>query len=274
MRVPLSQCIAFSPSIVSCCIVVAAAAAAWPAVGQQSAGDHGHEHGTGAHGGQIVPLGRESYHVEPVFEKDGVVRLYILAADETRVQDVDRQTLTAYAKAPGAAASESFKLEPEPQEGDADGKTSRFRGVLPAALKDKPVDVTIPILRIAGERFRLGFASTVPGHTDAAMPVEAPDEEARVLYLTPGGRYTEADIEANGRRTARQAFAAFVPKHDLHPQPGDRICPITLTKANPACAWIIGGKSYEFCCPPCVDEFVKLAKEQPNQIKEPESYVK
>jgi YHS domain-containing protein len=49
---------------------------------------------------------------------------------------------------------------------------------------------------------------------------------------------------------------------------------VTLTKANPKCAWIVGGKTYEFCCPPCVDEFVKTAKEQPAEIKEPEDYVK
>ena len=34
------------------------------------------------------------------------------------------------------------------------------------------------------------------------------------------------------------------------------------------------GKTYEFCCPPCVDEFVRMAKETPDQIKAPEMYVK
>ena len=38
--------------------------------------------------------------------------------------------------------------------------------------------------------------------------------------------------------------------------------------------WIVGGKPYEFCCPPCVDEFVKMAKETPGDIKEPETYKK
>jgi YHS domain-containing protein len=36
----------------------------------------------------------------------------------------------------------------------------------------------------------------------------------------------------------------------------------------------VGGKTYEFCCPPCVEEFVKLAKEQPEEVKEPADYVK
>lgn len=232
-----------------------------------------HGHASGTHGGLIVPLGRDSHHVEPVFEKDGVVRLYMLAADETRVQDVERQTLKAYAKGVGGSASELFVLEPEPQEGDAADKTSRFRGTLPPGLRTGPVEVAIPMLRIAGERFRVGFISMPASHGEVAMPAKAPDDAARTLYLVPGGLYTAADIEANGLRTAAQAFAAFVPRHDLHPQVGDRICPITRTKANPACAWIIGGKSYQFCCPPCVDEFVKLAKEHPAEIQEPEAYV-
>ena len=49
---------------------------------------------------------------------------------------------------------------------------------------------------------------------------------------------------------------------------------MTLTKANPKCSWIVGGKSYEFCCPPCVDEFVKLAKSNPEKVKQPDQYVK
>ncbi len=47
-----------------------------------------------------------------------------------------------------------------------------------------------------------------------------------------------------------------------------------MTKANPKFAWIIGGKTYEFCCPPCVDEFVALAKSNPELINPPEFYVK
>jgi hypothetical protein len=49
---------------------------------------------------------------------------------------------------------------------------------------------------------------------------------------------------------------------------------VTFTKANPQCSWVVGGKTFEFCCPPCVDEFVKLAKENPNDVKEPGAYIK
>ena len=35
-----------------------------------------HGHVAGAHGGQIVSLGRDSYHMEAIFDADGRVRLY------------------------------------------------------------------------------------------------------------------------------------------------------------------------------------------------------
>ena len=63
-------------------------------------------------------------------------------------------------------------------------------------------------------------------------------------------------------------------EHDLRPKSGDKICPITLTKANAKFSWVIDGKTYEFCCPPCVDEFVALAKEKPDEIEAPEFYRK
>lgn len=240
--------------------------------GQAQHGDH--EHGFGANGGLIVPLGRESYHIEPVFEPQGVLRLYLLGADESRIQETQRQTLTAYVKPVGGRDTVPMQIESEPQEGDVDGMTSRFKGLLPEALRGVEVEVTIPNLRIEGERFRVGFSSVRPdGHPEAKMPAPASDDQAAELFLTPGGKYTEADITANGRLTAKQKFSTFVAKHDMHPKAGDAICPITETKANPKCAWVIGGKTYEFCCPPCVEEFVRMAKESPDQIRDPEAYV-
>src|SRR5262249_43835625 len=96
----------------------------------------------------------------------------------------------------------------------------------------------------------------------------------RNLYLTPGGKYTAADVEANGRITASEKFKGLMAAHDSKPQPGDKVCPITQTKANPKFTWIVGGKPYEFCCPPCVDEFVQTAKDPPGATKPPPSYVK
>jgi len=238
-----------------------------------------HAHVPGAHGGIIVSLGRDSYHVEAVFEKGGLLHLYTLGSDETRIQEVDAQELTGYVKASDSNESVSFAIKPQPQPGDASGKTSLFVAQLPDELAGRNLDVTVPSIRIAGERFRLGFTSAPQAHDEQAediMPDKVADEAERELYLTPGGIYTQADIEANGNMTASQRFKGFMAKHDMHPKPGDKICPVTMTKANPTCSWIVGGKKYEFCCPPCVDEFVSWAKNEETikDVKDPEFYVK
>ena len=111
------------------------------------------------------------------------------------------------------------------------------------------------------------------GHTEPEVE-KVTDDEERKLYLTPGGVYTDADIAANGSATASQKFKGIKAAHDVKPQPGDKLCPISMTKANPKFSWVVGGKVYEFCCPPCVDEFLALAKEKPAEVKPPDFYIK
>jgi hypothetical protein len=236
--------------------------------------DEEHGHKAGAHGGIIESLGRDSYHVEAIVTSSGELRLYTLGNDESRVVDVETQGLIAYVKPSGGSDSTSIEIKPQPQPGDAEGKASLFVAQLPESLVGQGIDVTVPNITIGGERFRLGFTTKPDEHGSEAMPGKVADEAERQLYLTPGGLYTQADIEANGKVTASQKFASFQASHDLKPKVGDKICPVTLTKANPKCSWIVGGKSYEFCCPPCVDEFVALAKTKPEDVKQPDQYVK
>lgn len=233
--------------------------------------EHGHK--PGEHGGILVSLGRDSYHVEAVFEAGGRLRLYTLGKDESRVIDVESQSLKGFVKAVGGNDAVSVAFTPEPQEGDPAGRTSQFVGTLPAELAGTPVTVTIPNIAISGERFRLGFESAAAPHGEQ-MPGKVADGEERELYLTPGGAYTQADIEANGGVTASQKFRGLMSSHDMQPKVGDRICPITSTKANPQFTWVVAGKPYEFCCPPCVDEFVKTAKASPDSLRNPDEYVK
>jgi hypothetical protein len=232
-----------------------------------------HAHKPGEHGGIIVEIGRDNYHAEAVFEKGGVLRLYTLGKDEAKIQEIESQTLTGYVKPEGSTEAVSFVFRPVPQSGDAEGKTSQFIARLPKELAGKNLEVTIPSIRIGSERFRLGFKSVSTPHEEDLRDKVSGNEE-RQLYLTPGGKYTEADIKANGNRTASQKFKGLMSSHDAKPKPGDKICPISRSKANPNFTWIVGGKTYEFCCPPCVDEFVQLAKENPEEIKEPGSYIK
>ncbi|MES2462689.1 MAG: hypothetical protein V4671_19070 [Armatimonadota bacterium] len=107
--------------------------------------------------------------------------------------------------------------------------------------------------------------------SSGTKPLSAAD---KALFLTPGGLYTAADIAANGSTSAYQKYASVVPEHDAKVKAGDAVCPISETKPNPQLKWVIGGKNYTFCCPPCIAEFVKKAKTNPASIKAPEAYVK
>lgn len=231
-----------------------------------------HSHIAGAHGGIVIPIGSDSYHAEAVIEKDGQFRLLMLGADETRIQEVDVQAVKAYIKAAGETDATPIEMKAVPQDGDASGKTSQFVGQLPESAIGKAIEVTIPNLRIGTERFRVGFTTAVQ-RQDNSMPAAVSGAEEQKLYFTPGGKYTQADIDANGKLSAGAKFRGFMSKHDMSPKPGDIICPVTFTKANPKIEWQVDGKKYLFCCPPCVDEFVRMAKEEPGSLKAPGDYV-
>jgi YHS domain-containing protein len=231
-----------------------------------------HAHLPGEHGGLIVPIGHDQYHAEPVFASDGSLRLYMLGPDESQVLEVERQTIAAYVTKEQEFQAALVELKPAPQRDDAPDKTSVFAGRLPEELQKLAITVVIPSIRIAQTRFRFSFHSGDDGASQ--MPQMLTSSRARDLFLTPKGLYTAADIAANGSTTAAEKYRGFHSTHDFNPKPGDPICPVTHTKANPNCTWIVGGKKYLFCCPPCIDEFVKLARETPEKIKSPAEYVK
>lgn len=247
---------------------------AGPTPQAKSEGDHGHK--PGRHGGSIVEIGRDNYHAEVTFGEGGLVRLHMLARDEVQVMEVENQTLNANVRADGEARPVEFKLEARPRPDDGAGKTSVFEGTLPATLRDRPVEVIVTSIRIDGGRFRFAFRSgEETKHAEVAMPQAAPNEKVKRLFATAKGKYTAADIKANGAgKTAADVYGNVMSEHDDDPQPGDKVCPISRTKANPAFTWVVGGKKYAFCCTPCIEEFVKKAQEKPEQVKEPGFYVK
>ncbi|MEJ7590956.1 MAG: hypothetical protein WKF77_05360 [Planctomycetaceae bacterium] len=105
------------------------------------------------------------------------------------------------------------------------------------------------------------------------MPPQVVDAEEQNLFRSPAGRYSLADIAANGNLFPSEKFSGFRARHDYRPQSGDQLCPITRTKAHRDCTWIVGGQTYKFCCPPCIAEFVRQAKTQPENILPPHAYV-
>jgi hypothetical protein len=141
-----------------------------------------------------------------------------------------------------------------------------FMGKLPEDLWGKAVTLTVPIT-INGERFRFRVTSKPVEHDDGPMSVKVSGADEKKLYLTPGGKYTVADIAANGNTTPSQKFEGIKSSHNAKPKAGDKICPISETKANPKFTWVVGGTPYQFCCPPCIDEFLQKAKEHPEEIE-------
>jgi YHS domain-containing protein len=222
-----------------------------------------HDHKPGQFGGFIVPIGSDNYHAEFILSRKTTITMHLLNKDETKTYKINQQVIFCWIKKEDSE-SVRFALMPKPMEEEKD-QISRWEGTLPEDFIGENFTLTFTIV-IEGDRFR----STA----EFKSPIKPDTQADKDLYLKPGGIYTEQDIEANGNKTASQKFKGFVPKHDLLPKKGDRICPITLTKANPACAWTVNGKEYWFCCPPCVFEFVKMAKEHPESIKNPEEYVK
>lgn len=230
--------------------------------------EESHLHPPGTHGGFIVALGRDHYHAEVLFA-EGELRLFILGKDEIEIVEIESQRIEVYLRPFGDARSRTVTLEPISQVGDADGRCSMFSGLLPEDLPALQIQVTVPMINVDGKRYRFSFATSEP-----LMPGKVSKDAERELYLTPGGLYTQTDIEANGAQTASEKFAGFVSQHNMDPAVGTLVCPITSTAANPKCTWIIGGAEYQFCCPPCVDEFLRRSKEDPDSILKPREYVK
>jgi hypothetical protein len=249
--------------------LVAIAYAAWRSNPPAALPDHRHD--PGEHGGLIVAVGQDHYHVEALLAEGGVFKLFTLAQDQSRVLSVPLQTITAYVRSPEMVEAVPVPLAATPQVGDPTGQTSAFEGQLPLELVGSRLLVVVPSITIGTNRYRFGFA-TQDTHA-SQMPRKVTDAAERELYLTPGGKYSAADIQANGSQTASQRYRAFRSEHDMHPQSGEQVCPITNTKSNPKCTWVVNGKRYSFCCPPCIDEFVQLAKQHPEKILEPEEYV-
>ena len=113
----------------------------------------------GTRGGLIFPVGVNRYSAEAVFTKDGTVLLHMLDKEGLKTLEVEEQSIKAYARPLSAFESSEFTLKAKPQPGNSPGKTTLFEGSLPAGMAGKMVDVSIPMLRVNGENFRLGIQS-------------------------------------------------------------------------------------------------------------------
>lgn len=125
--------------------------------GDHKDGDHAHK--PGAHGGTIVSLGKDNYHAEVVFEKDQLIRLYMLGKDESKTQEVEVQELVGFVTPAGAMDAVQVKFTADRQKTDAAGKTTQFVGKLPHELHGKKFKVVINNIQVGTERFRIEFSN-------------------------------------------------------------------------------------------------------------------
>jgi len=128
---------------------------------------------------------------------------------------------------------------------------------------------------------KIGTHALMPEHKgsveDAWMDPQHRDDHQRVeqsLFFSESTLYTKADMKRNGPLTAAEKYKGIPSRHDFRPKAGELVCPITNTRANPKFTWYVNGKLYTFCCPPCIEEFIRIAKHEPDRIKSPEAYVK
>ena len=84
---------------------------------------HAHEHGAkGPHGGSLVELGDEEFHGEVVLDHDAhTVRVFLMGKDAKTAAPT---TATEVILAP--EGKDALTLKAVPQEGDGEGKSSRF----------------------------------------------------------------------------------------------------------------------------------------------------
>ena len=83
-----------------------------------------HDHGThGPHGGDLIELGKASFHGELLFT-DKQVTIYVLGEKAKESVALDAPELTVSIKHDGSVQSYSLAADPQPE--DSDGKSSRF----------------------------------------------------------------------------------------------------------------------------------------------------
>lgn len=92
-----------------------------------------HDHAAkGPHGGSLVELGAEQFHAEVVLDHDAhVLRVFMFGPDAKTAAPVAATELSI-----ASEGKEAWKLKAVPQEGDGDGKTSRFELIDDAIVHD------------------------------------------------------------------------------------------------------------------------------------------
>ena len=122
----------------------------------------GHRHIPGANGGIIIAVGHDHHHVEALFAEGGLLKLFTLGQDQTRVATVPVQTITAYVRAPETTEAVAVLLEPKPRPEDPPDQTSVFEGQLPLELVGSQIAVVVPSITIGKAALPVRFHDSRP----------------------------------------------------------------------------------------------------------------
>lgn len=223
-------------------------------------GDHSHENGP--HGGIVVVIDKEDhYHAEILVEDDGRIQLFFYGKDTDQPVEISPQLLTGKARPKGEDGSTSLIFRPAGKPGEAKRTTSHFVGRLSPEFLENHLSVSISQVEIQGHSFAFEFKlHDRPDGEKRAV------ESEKTLVMNPKGKYTRADVEAAGKSPPSERFKGIKVVHTLRKTVGDVVCPVTGAKADSRITWQVNGKIYQFCCPPCVAEFVSWAQDYPESI--------
>ncbi|MCI0705302.1 MAG: hypothetical protein L0241_29940, partial [Planctomycetia bacterium] len=231
--------------------------------------EHPHE---GPHGGGIAQWGDDEYHLEFIVDHaTKTATVYVLDDSVKKPKPIDAKELTLALK---SSPPVTMTLQAKPEESDPPGLASRFSVTHEALGKEQQFAGTISG-KVAGKPYSGDFAEKAhDGHGPASPGAPKPTDREIALFMTPGGIYTQEDIQKNGNTVPAVKFYGISWSHEDNPKVGDKLCPVTVNKTDEKCAWWVNGKRYEFCCPPCLEKFVKMAKDSPEKVKDPDEYVK
>lgn len=114
---------------------------------------------TGPHGGQLIELGKEEYHVEMLHDDaSGTVTFYVLDGTAKKATPIDAVELVINLKHDGKP--EQFKVAAQRDPADPDGKSSRFVSTdkeLAEDLDAKGSEAEL-VVTIGGNQFRGSLA--------------------------------------------------------------------------------------------------------------------
>lgn len=222
-----------------------------------------HEHKIGPHGGLVAGVGlNDKLHVELVNEKE-YTWFYILDEDEKTPVDITNQLMQV------VFIQERICVEALPVVAGTNIKLN----VLQDRAKDNLFVSVSPNFLFTQAMLRLKVDNDSYTVTWDLMPIAKPTGEEAEICLKPGGIYTLEDIKANGNIVPSAKYKGFVANH-VNPNKGDWICPITGSRGDERCWWIINGQKYYACCPPCLVNMVQMAKSNTGQLKSAKEYVK